>query len=130
MSSFVQRFSRRVTHPVRQAAAPAFEQLERRLVILEEKLDRINHVVETIEVESKEQRHQILAARHEAHTLMVTDIDAANEATALFGRALADHRDLVEDRLDRFEHRLQELATAIDKLASSLEPPPDGAPRG
>jgi hypothetical protein len=130
MSSFVQRASRRITHPVRRAAAPAFEQLERRLLLLEEKLDRINHLVATIEVEAQESRHQILAARHEAHTLMVTDIDAANEATALLGRSLADHRDMVEERLDRVEDRLQDLTAAVEKLADRLEGAVDGGPPG
>lgn len=126
------RVSRRITGPVRQAAAPAFEQLERRLLQLDEKLDRINHLVSAIEVETKENRHQILAARHEAHVLMVTDIDAANEATALLGRSLADHRDLVEDRLDRLESQVTELASVVEKLVAGLaavdpeasEPPP------
>jgi hypothetical protein len=47
---------------------------------------------------------------------MVTDIDAANEATALLGRSLADHRDLVEQRLDHIEAQLLELTAAVEKL--------------
>ena len=130
MSSLARRVSRRITHPVRQAAAPAFDQLERRLLLLDEKLDHINHLVATIEAETQENRQQILAARHEAHTLLVTDIDAANEATALLGRSLADHRDEVEDRLERIEGSIEHLTTVVEKLAARLDASSEGRPPG
>jgi hypothetical protein len=51
---------------------------------------------------------------------MVTDIDAANEATALLGRSLADQRDLVDERLDHLDARLAALTEAVETLATSV----------
>jgi hypothetical protein len=67
-----------------------------------------------------ENRRQILASRQEAHVLMVSDIDAANEATALLGRSLADQRDLVDERLDHLDARLAALTEAVETLATSV----------
>ncbi|MCW3043016.1 MAG: hypothetical protein JWL57_1174 [Actinobacteria bacterium] len=49
------------------------------------------------------------------------DMDAANEATAVFGRLLSQ----LGDRLDGIEEQLQSIATRLD----ALERPPSPAPR-
>ena len=122
--------------------SPKFGQVEDRLRGLDEKLDGINHAVSALDdrfdrinhqvvhlgESVQENQYQILAARHEAHVLMVTDIDASNEATALFGRSLADHRQLVEERLDRIETAVAELAATVALLAGQRAPASDDAP--
>ena len=59
----------------------------------------------------EQNRHEILAARHELTGLVTTDIDAANEATALLGRALAEHRAVIEEQLFHIEHDLSRQAS-------------------
>jgi hypothetical protein len=113
MATWPRQLRRRLAGVLRNVVDPRFD-------LVDEKLDRINHLVVTIEDAVQENRRQILASRHEAHVLMVTDIDAANEATALLGRSLADHRDVVDERLDHLDAQLAALADAIEVLASSV----------
>jgi hypothetical protein len=113
MATWPRQLRRRLAGVLRNVVDPRFD-------LVDEKLDRINHLVVTIEDEVQENRRQILASRHEAHVLMVTDIDAANEATALLGRSLADQRDLVDERLDHLDARLAALTEAVETLATSV----------
>jgi hypothetical protein len=113
MATGPRQLRRRLAGVLRNVVDPRFD-------LVDEKLDRINHLVVTIEDEVQENRRQILASRHEAHVLMVTDIDAANEATALLGRSLADQRDLVDERLDHLDARLAALTEAVETLATSV----------
>ena len=82
-----------------------------RLDALTDRIDELNHLLRTVDAGVQDNRGQILESRHDAHVLLVTGLDAANEATALLGRSLADLRSLVEERLDEVSAEVRELGT-------------------
>lgn len=113
MASFRHRLLRKFGVSTAPDTAAAFDDLRGRLEGLEASLLHVrhlaevtNHAVTELQGAVEQNRLETLAARHEAMVLLTTDIDAANEATALLGRAIADHRADTEQRLGEIVDRL------------------------
>lgn len=56
----------------------------------------------------------LVAELHDLRRVLIDDLDASNEATAVFGRMLSR----VVDRLDAIDDRLAELTARLDALSS------------
>lgn len=60
----------------------------------------------------EQNRLEILAARHQAYSLLIQDLDAGTEATTLLSRGLQDTRAAIEDAVD-------DIRIEVDKLVGS-----------
>jgi hypothetical protein len=72
-------------------------------------LDEVDRRLDEITAALDRNHEAILAARHQAYSLLVQDLDAGSEATTLLSRGLQDTRTAIGDAVD-------ELRLEIDKL--------------